>query len=343
MRVLITGGAGFIGSHITEVLAGRGDHVVILDNLSTGRRENVERLLGNGRVELVEDSVLDEKIVDSLMAEADVCFHLASAVGVELVVDHPLATTLSSVRGVDNVTTSATRHGTRLLFTSTSEIYGKNEGLLHEEADRVLGASTTHRWTYATAKAFGEILALGYAREHGAEMITTRLFNTVGPRQVSAYGMVLPRFVRQALAGEELTVYGDGTQARCFTHVDDTVDALISLIETDGAVGNVYNVGCNREVKIIELANLVLEATESPSPVRLIPYEEAFGEGFEELGRRRPDCTALTELTGWRPRRTVIDAVEDVIEHQLGRTESSREPALTAKRRTNGRIRTERT
>ena len=327
MRVLITGGAGFIGSHISDVLVARGDQVVIVDNLSTGSRENVEHLLGSKQVELVEGSVLDELLVDELMAGADACFHLASTVGVELVVDHALASTLSSVRGVDNVTTSAARHGTRMLFTSTSEIYGKNGGLLHEGSDRVLGPPSTERWSYSTAKAFGEILAIGYAREHGAEMVTTRLFNTVGPRQASAYGMVLPRFVRQAMAGEELTVYGDGTQSRCFTHVADTVDALVRLIDSDAAVGNVYNVGCPTEVRIIELAKLVLEATESPSAVRLVPYEEAFGDGFEELGRRRPDCTALNELTGWAPRRTVIDAIEDVIDHQTAQEETVRTAA----------------
>lgn len=327
MRFLITGGAGFIGSHLTDVLASRGDEIVILDNLSTGRRENVEHLLGNGRVELIEGSVLDERLVDGLMADADACFHLASAVGVELVVEHALATTLSSVRGVDNATASAARHGTRLLYTSTSEIYGKNEGLLHEGSDRVIGPPSTDRWSYATAKAFGEVLTLGYAKEHGAEMITTRLFNTVGPRQVSSYGMVLPRFVRQALARDELTVYGDGTQARCFTHVADTVEALVGLIDCDAAVGNVYNVGCPREVKIIELAKLVLEATESSSSVRLVPYDEAFRTGFEELGRRLPDCTALNRLTGWTPKHSVVDAIEDVILYQTAREETVRTAA----------------
>jgi UDP-glucose 4-epimerase len=317
VRTLITGGAGFIGSHIADTLVARGDEVVILDDLSTGRRRNIEHLLDSDQVELVEGSVLDEGLVQELMATVDACFHLASAVGVKLVVGRPLASVLCSVRGADIVTGAAARHRKRLLFTSTSEIYGKNgTGELHEGSDRVLGSPTTARWSYSTAKAFGEILAYGYSREHGAEMVVARLFNSVGPRQTGAYGMVLPTLVRQALTGEDLTVYGNGTQSRCFTHVDDTVDALLLLIESDAAIGNAYNVGSPDEITIIELARLVLERSGSSSRVRLVPYEDAYPDGFEELGRRKPDCSALEQLTGWTPSRTVIDAVDDVIAHE---------------------------
>jgi UDP-glucose 4-epimerase len=317
VRVLITGGAGFIGSHIADKLVARGDRVLILDDLSTGRRENIEHLLDSDRVELVEGSVVDEALVEQLMCTVDACFHLASAVGVKLVVNQPLDSVLDSVRGTDVVASVAVRRKVRLLFTSTSEIYGKNgSGPLHEDSDRLLGPATTARWSYSTAKAFGEILAHGYAHEHGAETVVARLFNTVGPRQTGAYGMVLPTFVRQALSGEDLTVYGNGTQTRCFTHVYDSVDALTSLMDTDAAIGNVFNIGCGNEVRIAKLARIVLERTGSDSRIRLVPYEEAYGDGFDELSRRVPDCSALNRLIGWTPRRTVTDAVDDVIAYQ---------------------------
>jgi UDP-glucose 4-epimerase len=314
MRYLVTGGAGFIGSHLTETLAARGDQVLILDDLSTGERANVEHLLSAGNVELRVGSILDERVVDECMRETDACYHLASAVGVQLVVSRPLDTLLCNVRGTDNVITSAVRHSKRLLFTSTSEIYGKNSsGGLDEESDRILGSPLKARWGYATAKAFGEALAHGYVREQGAEIVIARLFNTVGPRQKGAYGMVLPRFVQQALAGEDLTVYGTGTQSRCFVHVADTVHALTLLIDSDEALGDVFNVGSTVEVPIIELAARVIERTNSGSRVRLIPYEAAYGEGFEELGRRKPDTKKLEELTSWQVSRTLDETIDDVI------------------------------
>lgn len=317
MRVLITGGAGFIGSHIADALVARGDEVVILDDLSTGRRKNIEHLLDSDQVELVEGSVLDKGLVRELMCTVDACFHLASAVGVKLVVSRPLDSVLSSVRGTDIVTSAAVRFGVRLLFTSTSEIYGKNgSGALHEDSDRVLGPPTKGRWSYSTAKAFGEILAHGYAKEQGAETVIARLFNTIGPRQTGAYGMVVPTLVRQALAGEELTVFGNGTQSRCFTHVYDTVDALVGLIGTDAAIGKVFNVGTTNEVKISKLARIILERTGSDSTIRLVPYEQAYSDGFEELARRVPDCSAIQRTTGWTPSRTATEAVDDVIAHE---------------------------
>jgi UDP-glucose 4-epimerase len=314
VRYLVTGGAGFIGSHLVEALAARGDQVLILDDLSTGDRRNVEHLLTSDSVELLVGSILDEGVVDDCVRDVDACFHLASAVGVQLVVSRPLDTLLCNVRGTENVISTAVRHRRRLLFTSTSEIYGKNSsGALTEGSDRILGSPFKARWGYAIAKSFGEALSHGYSRERDAEIVVTRLFNTAGPRQKGAYGMVLPRFVKQALADEDLTVYGSGTQSRCFVHVADTVHALLLLIEADEALGGVYNVGSSNEVPIIELAAKVIERTGSRSRVQLIPYEAAYGEGFEELGRRKPDTTEIEKLTGWRTSRSLEETIDDVI------------------------------
>jgi nucleoside-diphosphate-sugar epimerase len=314
VRDLITGGAGFIGSHLVDRLVARGDQVTVLDDLSTGNRNNLGGLLADGRPRLVVGTTDDAELVEELMAGADRCFHLASSVGVKLIVEQPLDCVLRSTRGTDTVMGAAARHDVRLLFTSTSEVYGKQNGRpLREEDDRLVGPPTTSRWSYMTAKTFGEVLAYGYTRERGAEMTVARLFNAVGPRQASAYGMVLPRFVRQALAGEDLTVYGDGTQSRCFTHVDDVIEALVAIMESDGAIGNVYNVGSSAPVTILELARRVIARTGSSSSLRMVPYEEAYGNGFEELGSRRPDCSALERLVGWRPRRSLDDAIDDAI------------------------------
>jgi UDP-glucose 4-epimerase len=322
VRYLVTGGAGFIGSHLVEAITGRGDQVLVLDDLSTGDQRNIEHLVNSGSVELRVGSILDAELVDECFASVDACFHLASAVGVQLVVSRPLDTLICNVRGTDNVISAAVRHGRRLLFTSTSEIYGKNSsGALDELSDRILGSPFKARWGYSTAKAFGEALAHGYSRELGAEIVVARLFNTVGPRQKGAYGMVLPRFVQQALAGDDLTVYGTGTQSRCFVHVADTVHALSLLIESDEAIGDVFNVGSSTEVPIIELAAKVIERTGSSSRVRLIPYESAYGEGFEELGRRKPDTTKLEELTSWQTSRTLDETIDDVIAY--ARSESA--------------------
>jgi UDP-glucose 4-epimerase len=255
--------------------------------------------------------------------------HLASAVGVQLIVASPLSSLLGNVRGTDIVFAAAVRHGKRLLFTSTSEVYGKNSaGPLPEDADRILGSAFKSRWAYAMAKGFGEALAHGYYKDCEAEVIVARLFNTVGARQTAAYGMVLPRFVRQALAGDELTVYGNGTQTRCFTHVADTVQALLLLLDSDEAVGQLYNVGSQVEIPVIELARLVIEATGSDSKIELIPYEDAYGEGFEELGRRRPETRAIRELTGWEPTRTIDDAINDVILYEQTRRAEEGTPVV---------------
>jgi UDP-glucose 4-epimerase len=296
--------------------------VTVIDDMSTGSRENIAHLPPEV-VEIIEGSALDPDLVDEQVRRHDVCIHLASAVGVQLIVSSPLSSLLGNVRGTDNVFAAAVRHGKRLLFTSTSEVYGKNSaGPLPEDADRVLGSAFKSRWAYAIAKGFGEALAHGYYRDCQADVIVARLFNTVGPRQTASYGMVLPRFVRQALRGEDLTVYGAGTQTRCFTHVHDTVNALQLLLDNDGAVGQLYNVGTQTETAVIEVARRVIERTGSDSRVKLVSYEDAYGEGFEELGRRRPDTTAIRRLTGWEPTRTIDDAIDDVIIH-----ERSREPA----------------
>jgi UDP-glucose 4-epimerase len=314
LKYLVTGGAGFIGSHLVDVLRKSGHEIVVLDDLSTGRLENLDGALSSGLVEFVEGSVTDAPLVRECMESADVCLHLAAAVGVKLIVDRPVDSMLRNVRGNDIVISTAAELGCKLLYASTSEIYGKNgRGPLHEGSERILGSTSTTRWSYSTSKAFGEILALGYAREAGLESVVVRLFNTVGPRQAGEYGMVLPRFVRQALAGEDLTVYGDGTQSRCFVHVDDTVRALLGLLDSEAAIGDVFNVGGTTEIGILELAERVIERTGSSSDVRFVPLEEAYEPGFEEVSHRKPVTTHLQTITGWAPRHTIDDAIDDVI------------------------------
>jgi UDP-glucose 4-epimerase len=329
MRYFITGGAGFIGSHLVDLLVGRGDRVLVLDDLSTGSLDNLESALKSNLVEFVEGSALDEDLVDGCLRSVDACAHLASAVGVQLVVSRPLETLLRNIRGTDVVISAAARRRRPLLFTSTSEIYGKrSDGALAEDADRILGPPTRLRWSYATAKAFGEALVYSYGKEQRAHMTVARLFNTVGPRQTGAYGMVLPRFVRQALTGSDLTVYGNGTQSRCFAHVHDVVRAIALLIDDERAAGRAFNIGASAEIPIVELARRVIERTGSDSKIKLVPYEEAYDEGFEELGRRMPDTTAIRELTGWEPSRTVDDAIDDVIAHERQARVGSQEPTV---------------
>jgi nucleoside-diphosphate-sugar epimerase len=317
---LVTGGAGFIGSHLTDSLVAAGDRVIVLDDLSGGSRRNLEASLATGRLKLVEGTVLDAGLVDDCVREADVCLHLAAKLGVQNIVRNPLGCLRENVLGSDVVMEAAARHGRRLVFSSSSEVYGKvNQRGLSESSDRLIGSPTKSRWSYAIAKEFGESLAHAYVQELGAEMIVVRLFNTVGPRQPSEYGMVMARFVTQALSGEPLTVYGDGNQSRCFTDVRDVVRALRGLAECDAAVGGSFNVGTSAWVRVLDLAHLVLDRTGSQSEIVFVPYAQAHSPGFEELGNRSPDTSALRSLTGWRPERGLEETIDSVVAHELDR------------------------
>ena len=280
-RYLVTGGGGFVGSHLTDALLANGHEVTVLDTFSTGQLPNLAQAYEHPRFRFVQGSVFDEHLVDGLVHEADVVVHLAAAVGVRLIVEHPLRSLTTNIRGSEIVIEAAVHYGRKILLASTSEIYGKNDAVpLSETSDCVLGSPTVPRWAYSTAKAVTEILAFTYHYERGLPAIVVRLFNTVGPRQSAAYGRVIPRLVRQALAGEPLTVYGDGSQTRCFGHVTDVVDALTRLLDHPGAVGEMFNVGSDEEVTILELTRRIVALTGSPSEIRLIPFDEAFTPGF---------------------------------------------------------------
>ena len=313
-KYLITGGAGFIGSHLAESLLDRGDQVVVLDNLSTGRLANLDRVGQKPNFRFVQGSILDENEVDEAVHECDVVVHLAAAVGVRLIVEQALRSFTTNIRGSEVVLYAAHRYRRRILVASTSEVYGKNNaGPLHETMDRVLGPTSTERWSYSTAKAVDEILAFLYHRERGLPAVIARFFNTVGPRQSPAYGMVIPRLVRQALAGEPLTVYGDGQQSRTFCHVSDTVRAIEGLLDDPGADGEAFNVGGDREITMLQLAELIRERSGSSSPIKLVPYEQAYARGFEDMRRRVPDTTKLREKTGWQPKLRLEEILDDVI------------------------------
>jgi UDP-glucose 4-epimerase len=317
MEYLITGGGGFIGSHVADALVAEGHQVTILDDFSTGQHENIEHLVASGAAQVIDGSVTDRALVDQSVANCDVCLHLASAVGVKLIVSNALETMRRNVMGSDAVISAASRHRKRLLFVSTSEVYGKNSGdALTEDSDRVLGSALKSRWSYAIAKSYGEALAQSYHRERGADNTIVRLFNTIGPRQSGAYGMVVPRLVRQALAGEDVTVYGDGSQSRCFVHVSDSVRAMLMVCADDRTRGRAFNIGNSVPITIRALAERIIVRTESASVISFIPYHQAYDEGFEELGKRVPDTTALHELTGWSTERSLDDALDDVIAYQ---------------------------
>ncbi len=315
MHVLITGGAGFIGSHLAERLVARGDDVTILDNLSTGRYENVAHLDGHPNFHPVIGTILNESLVDKLMERCQAVFHLAAAVGVELIIKRPLESMMTNIRGSEIVLEMAHRYRKKVLVASTSEIYGKNvHGPFKEEDDRVLGSPLKSRWSYSTSKAVDEILAHVYWKEKGVPTIIVRLFNTVGPRQSGAYGMVIPRFVGQALARKPLEVHGNGKQSRCFLHVRDVVGAMIQLMEHPGAVGEVFNLGSQEEVTIEALAKRVLAITGSDSGLAYVPYEQAYEEGFEDMPRRVPDISKIRSLIGFQPTANLDDIIRNVIE-----------------------------
>ncbi len=312
-RYLITGGAGFIGSHLAEALVSRGDAVLVLDSLATGRLSNLDGLTGNSRFSFVQGSVLDELAVDQAVRSCDVVVHLAAAVGVKLIVEEPLYSLTTNIRGAIAVLEAAHRYRRKVMVASSSEIYGKNSSVpLNEQSDRVLGSPAVARWAYSTSKAVDEILAYAYHRERDLPTIVVRLFNTVGPRQSPAYGMVIPRLVRQALAGQPLTVYGDGTQTRCFCHVLDVVRALTGLLDEPAAEGDVFNIGSSEEISIAELARLIATKTGSSSDVVYTPYDVAYETGFEDMARRVPDTRKIRELTGWEAERRLVQILEDV-------------------------------
>jgi len=314
---LITGGAGFIGSHLADALLARGDRVVALDDGSTGSVDNVRHLLDQPGFQLREGTVLDEALVRELAGRADVIVHLAAAVGVKLIVEQPLRSLITNIRGTENVLEAAALADARVLVASTSEIYGKNgSGPLAEASDRVLGSPFVARWSYSEAKAIDEILAHAYWKDRGTEAIVARFFNCVGPRQTGAYGMVVPSLVRQALAGQDVTVFGTGEQRRCFCHVLDTVAAVVALLDHPDSPGDPYNVGALNEVSMNELAEAIVARTGSSSRIVHVPYEVAYEQGFEDMERRVPDIGRISALTGWSPKRTLDDILDDVIEHQ---------------------------
>lgn len=315
-RYLVTGGAGFIGSHLADRLLARGDEVLALDDLSTGRSRNIAHLKETRGFRFRHGSILDAPLVNGLVEETDVVVHLAAAVGVKLIVERPLESLVTNIRGTETVLSAAAENDRKVLVTSTSEIYGKNTGLLSEDADRIIGSPLKARWSYSTAKAVDEILANAYWRDRATPTIIVRMFNSVGPRQTGQYGMVVPRFVRQALTGDDVTVYGDGGQRRCFCHVLDTVEALVGLLDHPNAVGGVFNVGAANEVTINGLAELVIEMSGSSSRIVRIPYDEAYEEGFEDMQRRVPDTTRIYDLIGWEAKRSLEDIIRDVLAHE---------------------------
>jgi len=317
ISALITGGAGFIGSHLAEFLHGRGWEVSILDDLSTGSIRNIEHLKGRARFRYTIGSIMDSGLLAEEIDRAEVVFHLAAAVGVRLIVEDPVRTIETNIRGTENVLEFAGRKQKRLLITSTSEVYGKSAHVpFREEDDLVFGATTRPRWAYACSKAIDEFLALAYHKQLGLPVTIARLFNTVGPRQTGRYGMVIPRFVEQALAGKPISVYGDGSQTRAFCHVADVVGALTALVEEPRSIGAIFNVGSGHEISVLELARTIIRITGSKSEIRLIPFEEAYGPDFEDMQRRVPDTSRIRDLIGFTPKKTLEDIIRDVAEQQ---------------------------
>lgn len=323
-RVLITGGAGFIGSHLSELLVHQGCHVVAIDDLSTGRLENIQHLRPLPSFQFVRESITNLQVLDRLASEADIIIHLAAAVGVKLIVEDPVHTIQTNIMGSDAVLTTANRYGCKVLIASTSEVYGKGIQVpFCEEDDSVMGSTQNSRWAYATSKAVDEFLGLAYHRQFGLPVVIMRFFNTVGPRQTGRYGMVVPRFVRQALRNEPITVYGDGEQSRCFADVADVTGAVAKLAEHPDAVGQVFNVGATEEVTIRQLAERVIALTGSGSEIRLIPYSEAYAPGFEDMRRRVPCLHKINALIGYQPRHSLDQILHRVIAFERGELEHS--------------------
>ena len=307
MKYLLTGGAGFIGSYLSEFLIERGDSVTVIDNLSTGKN----RL--NNSVQFIEGSIFDDILMDTLISKNDHVLHLAAAVGVLNIVNNPLESLRTNIKGTENILELCSKYNKPVLFTSTSEVYGKNNAVpLNEESDRVLGSPLLSRWSYSEAKAVDESMAYFYFQEKGLQVRLVRLFNTVGPRQVGQYGMVVPRFVTAALRNESIQVYGSGDQIRCFCHVADAIRALLLVIDSEKAIGQVFNVGNNQQISIMDLAKKVIEITGSKSEIKKIPYSEAYPAGFEDMQRRVPDISKITNLLGWSPEIGLEQIIRDI-------------------------------
>jgi UDP-glucose 4-epimerase len=313
MEILVTGGAGFIGSHLCERLVRNGNKVTVVDDFSTGPKSNLSHLMDSDNFTLIEGSILNTKVLNPLIKEADYVFHLAAAVGVFNIVKNPLNSLLTNIRGTENVLEAAHATNSPVFLTSSSEVYGKNiSDSLKESDDRVLGSPVTLRWSYSEAKAIDESLAYAYFIEKQLETRIVRFFNTVGPRQLGAYGMVVPRFVRAALNNEPITIYGDGNQTRCFAHVYDVVDAVIATAFADNTVGKVINIGNNFEISINDLAKKIIAQTGSKSEIIYVPYEEAYGDGFEDMERRVPNIDLIKQLVGWKPERDLSTMIADI-------------------------------
>jgi UDP-glucose 4-epimerase len=317
MHYLITGGAGFVGSHLADELLRRGDHVSIIDDLSTGSIRNVEHLKSNPNFHYTIDTCANRQLMAELIDACDVVFHLAAAVGVKLIVESPVYTIETNIKLTEIVLELANKKKRPVLITSTSEVYGKSTDFpFREESDLVLGATNKGRWSYACSKAIDEFLAIAYWKEKRLPTIVVRLFNTVGPRQTGQYGMVIPSFVKQALANQPITVFGDGTQSRCFTHVSDVVRGLIGLVEQSSSVGEIFNIGSNSEISIRDLATLVRERTGSTSEIQYISYTEAYEPGFEDMARRVPDTSKIQKAIGWKPSIALTQILDDVVASQ---------------------------
>jgi UDP-glucose 4-epimerase len=329
-KILVTGGAGFIGSHLCESLVHNGHQVVAIDNLTTGRLENITHLLPMPGFQFVRETITNSQVLDRLTSEADIIIHLAAVVGVKLIVEDPVNTIATNIMGTESVLTTANRYGCKVMLASTSEVYGKGFKVpFNEEDDCVMGPTSHSRWAYATSKAIDEFLGLAYYHQFGLPVVVMRFFNTVGPRQTGRYGMVVPRFVRQALANEPITIYGDGEQSRCFADVADIVGAMVKLSTHPAAVGQVFNVGSTEEVTIRQLAERVIQATGSQSKIIYVPYEEAYAPGFEDMRRRVPDLTKVHQLIGYEPHFTLEDTLKRVIDFERQQVlKQSKDPTL---------------